>query len=94
MTLTGALVAHQGGWDEILLVAGPIVVIVVLLGIAKRRVERGVTGLDTAHDTAADTGAVAPPDTSPETTSDRSSDTTSDRGGADDEAGTGPISRA
>jgi hypothetical protein len=36
----GALLAHQGGWDEILMVAGPIVVVVGLLAIAKRRVER------------------------------------------------------
>ena len=34
-----ALVAHQGGWDEILLVAGPIVVIIAVLAIAKRRVD-------------------------------------------------------
>ena len=29
--------AHQGGWDEILLVAGPIAVIVLLLRMAERR---------------------------------------------------------
>jgi hypothetical protein len=34
------LLAHQGGWDEILLVAAPIVVIVVILAIVKRRVDR------------------------------------------------------
>ena len=34
-----SLVAHQGGWDEVLLVAGPIVVIVAVLAIAKRRVD-------------------------------------------------------
>lgn len=32
--------AHQGGWDEILLVAGPIAVIVGLLWVAKRRIDR------------------------------------------------------
>ena len=32
------LLAHQGGWDEALLVAGPIVLIVVVLAIVKRRV--------------------------------------------------------
>lgn len=31
------MLAHQGGWDEILLVAGPIVVIAALLLIATRR---------------------------------------------------------
>jgi Ni/Fe-hydrogenase subunit HybB-like protein len=29
--------AHQGGWDEILLVAGPIAVIVLVLIVAQRR---------------------------------------------------------
>lgn len=32
--------AHQGGWDEILLVAVPIAIIVGVLAVAKRRVER------------------------------------------------------
>ncbi|MFM8265154.1 MAG: hypothetical protein ACKOAI_03680 [Acidimicrobiia bacterium] len=32
--------AHQGGWDELLLVAGPIVVIVGLLWRATARVKR------------------------------------------------------
>ncbi|MET0325711.1 MAG: hypothetical protein ABW219_10845 [Ilumatobacteraceae bacterium] len=35
-----ALLAHQGGWDEILLVAGPILVVVGLLALARRRVTR------------------------------------------------------
>jgi hypothetical protein len=34
------VIAHQGGWDEILLVAGPILVIVGLLWLAKRRLGR------------------------------------------------------
>jgi hypothetical protein len=37
-----ALLAHQGGWDEILLVAGPIAVIVGLLVIVKKRLDRSV----------------------------------------------------
>lgn len=32
------MIAHQGGWDEILLVLGPIAVIVGLLMVARRRV--------------------------------------------------------
>jgi hypothetical protein len=36
---TGGL-AHQGGWDEILLVAGPILVIVLVLWKATQRAER------------------------------------------------------
>jgi hypothetical protein len=31
------IVAHQGGWDEGLIVAGPLLVIVGLLWLAKRR---------------------------------------------------------
>jgi len=31
------LLAHQGGWDEILLVAGPLVVFGGLLAVARRR---------------------------------------------------------
>ena len=37
-----ALLAHQGGWDEILLVAGPIAVIVGFLAIVKKRLDRAV----------------------------------------------------
>ena len=37
-----SLLAHQGGWDEILLVAGPIAVIVGLLVIVKKRLDRSV----------------------------------------------------
>ena len=33
------LLAHQGGWDEILLVAAPLVLIACLLYIANRRVD-------------------------------------------------------
>jgi hypothetical protein len=32
------LLAHQGGWDEALLIAGPMLAIVGLLWLAKRRV--------------------------------------------------------
>ena len=37
-----AILAHQGGWAEILLVAGPIAVIVGLLAIVKKRLDRAV----------------------------------------------------
>jgi hypothetical protein len=33
------LLAHQGGWDEFLLIGGPIVIICGLLWLAKRRVD-------------------------------------------------------
>lgn len=32
-----ALLAHQGGWDEIALIAGPILVVGVLIFLARRR---------------------------------------------------------
>jgi hypothetical protein len=32
-----AVVAHQGGWDEILMVVGPLAAIAALLVVAKRR---------------------------------------------------------
>jgi hypothetical protein len=34
-----AVVAHQGGWDEALLIGTPILAIVGLLWLAKRRVD-------------------------------------------------------
>lgn len=34
----GFLLAHQGGWDEILLVVGPLAVVGLLLWLANRRV--------------------------------------------------------
>jgi hypothetical protein len=36
---TTVLLAHQGGWDEVLLIGGPIVIIMALLWLAKRRVD-------------------------------------------------------
>ena len=33
------MIAHQGGWDEMLLVLGPIAVIIGLLVLARKRVE-------------------------------------------------------
>ncbi len=37
------LLAHQGGWDEILLVGGPILIIMALLRLAKRRVDHAAS---------------------------------------------------
>ena len=36
------LLAHQGGWDEIMLVSVPILLIIGLLALAKRRVDAQV----------------------------------------------------
>lgn len=41
---TAMLFAHQGGWDEILLVAGPIAIIFSLLAVAKRRADKLAAG--------------------------------------------------
>ena len=35
-----AVIGHQGGWDEILLVAGPIALIAALLWVADKRSRR------------------------------------------------------
>ncbi len=34
---TAAILAHQGGWDETLMVAVPVLVLVGLVGLARRR---------------------------------------------------------
>lgn len=41
------MLAHQGGWDEILLIVGPVLVVIGLLRLAKKRV-------DTVHQTPVD----------------------------------------
>jgi hypothetical protein len=46
--------AHQGGWDEMLMVLGPIAVIVLLLRLARRRAMR--SGAAVAEDEPADDG--------------------------------------
>jgi len=53
--------AHQGGWDEILLVIGPILVVAWLLWLAKRRVARAAIA-------AAEHDAADPPDPDHNTT--------------------------
>lgn len=35
--IIGSFVAHQGGWDEIMLVAGPLLVFAAVLFLANRR---------------------------------------------------------
>jgi hypothetical protein len=54
--IPAALLAHQGGWDEILLVAGPIAVVAGLLWVARRRVTRDADRHEPRHDEPADTG--------------------------------------
>ncbi|MGF1596461.1 MAG: hypothetical protein ACFCVK_05950 [Acidimicrobiales bacterium] len=40
------IVAHQGGWDEILLVVGPLALIAAALWVANRRVSAQVEAAD------------------------------------------------
>lgn len=42
--IPGMLLAHQGGWDEILLVVGPILLVGGLLWLARRRVTQAQQG--------------------------------------------------
>jgi hypothetical protein len=50
MIWNAALLAHEGGWDEILLVGAPILLIIGLLAIAKRRVDAQVAEHDARDD--------------------------------------------
>lgn len=47
---TTALLAHQGGWDEVLLIGGPIVAIAGLLILAKKRVDAAAAEMATHDD--------------------------------------------
>ncbi|MBA3283202.1 MAG: hypothetical protein H0U29_13325 [Acidimicrobiia bacterium] len=52
------VLAHQGGWDEILLVAAPIVVFVVLLRVANSRAQR----IEAPDGVGPEPGGLRPPD--------------------------------
>ncbi len=56
-----AVIAHQGGWDEALLIGTPILAIVGLLWLAKRRV-------DAAHATPEPTADETSPGAGPDVT--------------------------
>ena len=51
MTAAALVLAHQGGWDEILLVLGPIAVVGGLLWLARKRVERATRDDESAGPT-------------------------------------------
>ncbi|MCU1498336.1 MAG: hypothetical protein JWM47_2289 [Acidimicrobiales bacterium] len=57
VAITGAVLAHQGGWDEMLLVALPIALFVILLRIANSR----ATKLDRAPEPLPDAPGADPP---------------------------------
>jgi hypothetical protein len=48
--IPATILAHQGGWDEMLLIAGPIALVAGLLWLARRRVTRGTHPADTPED--------------------------------------------
>lgn len=48
------LLAHQGGWDEILLVAGPVAILAGLLWLANRRAEKAALEEDRTEKTPTD----------------------------------------
>jgi hypothetical protein len=52
----GIVLAHQGGWDEILLIVGPMAVVVLLLRLAKRRVDRTTARMTPPPDPAEHSG--------------------------------------
>ena len=70
-----AVLAHQGGWDEILLIVGPILVVVGLLRLLKKRVERNAA-TTAPNDTAPND--TAPNDTSPNGTGEPAPTTSGD----------------
>ncbi|MFM7062317.1 MAG: hypothetical protein ACKO04_02320 [Actinomycetes bacterium] len=56
MTLVSiSLLAHQGGWDEILMVAVPVLVFGLLLAAANRRAQRQRDGESTVDEQPAPT---------------------------------------
>lgn len=42
MTIVGVMFAHQGGWDEVLLILTPVALFTALLWLANRRANAGL----------------------------------------------------
>lgn len=40
--IANSILAHQGGWDEILIIIGPIALIVGIVALVRRRLHREV----------------------------------------------------
>jgi hypothetical protein len=57
-SFTHPMLAHQGGWDEILLVAGPILIIAFLLRLAKRRVDQAAAAAEADLGLDPETGGI------------------------------------
>ena len=56
--MISTLLAHQGGWDEILLVAGPLAVFGGALWLANRRANAKLAAMAEVGETQADTEVV------------------------------------
>jgi uncharacterized membrane protein YraQ (UPF0718 family) len=52
--VVAALLAHEGGWDEALLIGGPIVAIAGLLMLAKKRVDAAAADMTNDSTDSAD----------------------------------------
>ena len=63
------LLAHQGGWDEVLLIGGPILIIMALLRLAKRRLDNVVVNSPTPDPVVPDPLVPGPAVTSTDDTS-------------------------
>jgi len=50
--VTALILAHQGGWDELLLVGAPVAVIALLLVIADKRARRALERQSAAANSA------------------------------------------
>lgn len=52
-----SLFAHEGGWDEIALVAGPILILAGLLVLANRRADKAAAERDVSEGSSPTPGA-------------------------------------
>ncbi|HAI65689.1 MAG TPA: hypothetical protein DDY35_00330 [Acidimicrobiaceae bacterium] len=53
--------AHQGGWDEILMVAGPVLIFAWLLSIARKRAQTMADAEAAEATDSGPSGSVSPP---------------------------------
>ena len=65
VTAAGAIFAHQGGWDEIMMVLGPLALLFVVLLLANKRARRLAEARDREDQAAATVDAHADGPSSP-----------------------------
>lgn len=56
-SVSTTMLAHQGGWDEALFVAVPMIIVVVMLKLAKRRMDAAAESTTAESMTAESTGS-------------------------------------